>query len=277
LIFAALVGVASAGANLGNDFLRPRPVTIGVDCPANATSVRFQFPEATAPGSETACLWRGGNNTVLCILDDGLHRGSDINGVTANGRCQNVPTKRSIDEAEERRAELDVFVPLTWIRRDEKFNEKQTSCAPEFRLLIDGEVVAHTESSATDDQHYPRDGEAEFKVKVSLTKERNHRFQVQYRDGEGCDEFDDDDDVEKRTFVDIESLSRDDPPCKAHNKRSVEDVESSSSSSGTTVDASIRERARFNCVALNEAILVRLSSDDDDDSSSSSSSSSSSD
>jgi hypothetical protein len=65
------------------------------------------------------------------------------------------------------RQEVNLLVPFSYERRDDDNNEDQGfECGPDIRLLIDGEVVAHTEAAGG---NYPQRGNAHFKVKVSLT------------------------------------------------------------------------------------------------------------
>jgi len=266
--------------------------------------IKGHFPETfDGPGAKKTCLWPDvssfgssirNRNMKFCVVDGGLYRGID----DSSDRCHDIGNKRAVDDVEAKRAEVEVLVPYAWLRRDEKFNEFQVSCAPELRLLVDDEVVAHTDTTYDPaGHHYPRDGEAEFKVKISVTEAAIHSLAVQYRDGKGCDDFDDDDDAQKRTFIDIENLDLlangqpNNKQCRARDnvsktvnldgrKRDDDSSSSSSSSSdssssGTSVDVTgIRESNRFNCVALDQAILMRVADDDDDDSSSSSSSSS---
>jgi hypothetical protein len=311
VIFAAVLGLAAATTDQSTSdiYKRPHRVTLGVDCAVqdktDGVGIIGHFPRnSEGAGLKKTCLWPehtdAEKNMHFCVLDGGIFRGFDSGyhaNTAADGRCTLAGTKRSVADVEDKRADVELLIPYAWIRRDEKFNEAQVSCAPELRLLVDDEVVAHTDTTYDPaGHHYPRDGEAEFKVKISVTEAKIHKLAVQYRDGKGCDDFDDDDDAQKRTFIDIESLdllTNDSPnnkQCRVRDntpkskKRDVESSSSSSSSSsdddddsssGTDVDVTgIRESNRFNCVALDQAVLMRVADDDDDDDSSSSSSSS---
>jgi hypothetical protein len=269
-------------------FERPNVVQIGTDCRIDTGRGDFA-DQFTSNGP--ACLWLDpddDDNMHFCVTANGdFARGLDY-GDAPDG-CKLPTDKRAVEDVEDSRVDVKFLVPFAWRRRDEKLVEKQVDCGPEIRVKIDGEVVAHTDASggsASDSVHFPVAGEAEFKLKVSVTKGIVHKLELEYRDGENCDVFDDDDDAESRTFTPFPPLFRTDGlntpiSCKSTEfvvppfdgrRRNVESS-SSSSSSGTSVEVTdVREVSRFFCVALNQAVLARV-----DDSSSSSSSSSSSD
>jgi hypothetical protein len=225
-----------------------------------------------------------------------------VEGETLNIRTDDAePDEPDIDIGCDGNGRSDVkfLVPFRYVRRDDEITKPiGYECGPEVRLKVDGQVVAHTKAHYEEGgQRYPRHGEGYFKVKVSVANGVTHKVTLEFRDGESCDVYDDDDDAEKRTWAraggsvsELRNTTGDAnvdnfaPTCllASTKKRSVDEQESSSSSSsssssGTTISLSeVREQQRIQCVVLDDAIRIQVddsSSDDDDDSSSSSSSS----
>jgi len=283
LILAALVVAVSAAFPFpAGENQRPYRVTLGVDCELASGG---SGPGPIGP-LDKQCLWDISStnhaNLKFCISDDGIFRGDGGSGGSGGTGLSGCTTdsstpdkKRNVEE--HNRAEAKILVPFSYFRLDEKFNEKQVSCAPEIRLLVDNEIVAHTDGHYNPNGvHWTQNGEGEFRAKLSLTKHVAHEFTLQYRDGADCDDFGDVGHAEKRTWATFDvHLS---PTCTRgftkEGKRNVleaEEVESSSSSSsGTLVSAThYREGQRYVCVQLNQAILMKVvrnhhDSDDDD-------------
>lgn len=242
-MYAALTVIALVGSVVAQ-----RPSRIGT----NVGSSDFKCNQLDSTSQNTVCVDQGAS---FFVGNDGI-ADTDIGGAG--------------------RADVKILVPFRYNRRDDEVNEDVGyECGPEVRLKIDGQVVAHSEAKYVDGgKKYPKAGEGYFKVKVSLTKGTQHSYTVEFRDGETCDLYDDDDDAEKRTWATTFTGS-----C-IRAKRSVSLDDDDDSSSGTTVSiTSVREQQRIVCLSL-ENNQVRMefddsSSSDDDDSSSSSSSSSS--
>jgi hypothetical protein len=270
LVCAAFLAVALAYLGDSDNGVRPGEVDIREDCEVGAGgNIDNEFPNPGAEGTETACLFKveddDDDNGKFCTTADGFHRG--VTGYTTNGANCPAPggasKKRDVEEA---RDTIKFKVPFRYVRSDEDINDGQLSCAPEIRVVVDGEVVAHTDARYKEGgQTWPALGEGVFRFKASLARNIQHDVVFQYRDGPDCDEFDDDDSADSTQWEDFDPIDS----CNDKKKRNVESS-SSSSSSGTTVSvSSVAEDRRITCVALNDAALLET-----DDSSSSSSSSS---
>jgi hypothetical protein len=237
--------------------------------------------------TETACLFfspdnyrkRGGrlqrsNNQFYCYTEDRFLPRHGQRMATTRSACR-PRTAESGGEAQRAGACATCTSTLcrsSYLRNDEDINDGQLSCAPEIRVSIDGEVVAHTDGRYVEGgQTWPASGEGVFRFKVSLARGIGQNAVFEYRDGPDCDQFDDDDSAESADWETFDPL---DDCSEFDKKRDVESSSSSSSSSssGTTVSVSgVKEERRFFCVALSDAVLVEI-----EESSSSSSSSSSS-
>merc|ERR1712232_178141 len=208
--------------------------------------------------------------------DAGPVQCSDSSSDEGMGCCRNVPCTISYDgdavvvddgsyrkrEVEQTTRKVKVTVGFKYSRNAHSIDTRST-CGPEVRLLVNDQPIAHTEAdpSAEDLPYFPQEGEGSFDVKVSLPE--NSVLDLVYRDGPGCDIFDDDDDAESTS----DGAFR-----QAGKKRSVESSSSSDDDDGTTVSLSkLREAARIE-LELGDVITVELdesssssSSDDDDD------------
>jgi hypothetical protein len=280
LLCATFLAAALAYYGDSDEGIRPGKIDLFEDCEIQSTSeFRERFPQGDT-GSETACLFfspdnrkRGGrcnsNNQFYCYTETGFFRGTDNEGDNEKCTTPNSESKRNVLEV---RDVHKYTVPFQYLRSDEDINDGQLSCAPEIRVSIDGEVVAHTDGRYVEGgQTWPASGEGVFRFKVSLARGIGQNAVFEYRDGPDCDQFDDDDSAESADWETFDPL---DDCSEFDKKRDVESSSSSSSSSssGTTVSVSgVKEERRFFCVALSDAVLVEI-----EESSSSSSSSSSS-
>ena len=149
-----------------------------------AVTLLLAFAALSAAQSERAPLVEcpTDDDSVACIASGG--------SFSLNGEGAIVSGSGDTTGSSKSKVCIEVGFEYT---RDDRTEDTRSECGPEVRLVLNDVVLAHTDAEVTaeDVPMFPAEGEGSFEVKVELAP-GTYDVEIQYRDGESCDLFDDD-------------------------------------------------------------------------------------